>query len=487
MSHTAKRVIKNTFYILCAQILSRSLSTIFIIFSTRLLGVKAYGIFVLINTIILISGPITNLGIRALIIRRMSKEVDQAERIISNILFIRIVTAIVVYLCLLVYVNSYGYSDEIKELIYIAGLVIILNVITYTLESVFIAFEKLKAWGFISVGASLIFTIASIAALLLGGGLKALFIIKVGVAVGLAFIVIIVVRKRFFKFRPRLELVFSRKLLYNSLPFFVMLVISILNKKLDIMMLSFLDAPIDKLKAIGYYAPAHNILIAMMMLPKSINKALLPMVSQKIYEEHGIVQKSIEKATKLIMVTISIPVIVLTTLFSVEITRLLFGAEFSNTAVSLMILGWGYAFLALNIPTNSLIGSAKEIKQVLPLFTGTLILNLILNLLLIPKYSYVGASIATCVSLIIAFAARFYLFRTILKVSAREIFGYLKLLFILALLLAMGLLIKDHMSSHLLLLFCVAAYIVLLFIFKALDKEELGLIKKFFRKVRGKG
>jgi O-antigen/teichoic acid export membrane protein len=470
----AKRITKNTFYVFLAQFMIKLLHVVFIIYSARLLGAKLYGIFVLVNTMVFICSTFTNLGIRAMIVRKISKDKSNSESFLSNILTLRLCLATLIYLLLTLFVNLYGYPQEIRTLVYIAGIVIIVKIFTESFDTIFISHEKMKTWGMFTLLSTLSFTVLAIIVLALGFGLKVVFLINVIVAAIFAVIFGRYIWKHLFRFKLRFDSQLIKDILIQSIPFFAALLMITLNTKIDIIMLSMISGPVEGSEAIGYYGPAHNILLALMIFPRSLNIALLPVVSQKIYSDNQSVRIAIEKATKLIMITISFPIILATSFFSHEIVALIFGVKYIHSADALMILGWAYAFFALNLPTHSVLGSSKELNLFLPILLGVLLLNIGLNYFLIPKYSFIGAAIATCIVLFINFIGRFYFMRKILEVGISEIKEYLKLLVVLLISVGCVFIIKSFVPWYTLLVLTIIIYLFLLYISSAVKKEEIN-------------
>jgi len=473
------KIIKNTFYLFLSEILTKIISVIFIGYSARILGANAYGVFVLVSTMIVISSTFTNFGIRPMIIRKISKDRSNVEELISNILTMRLCLSIITYGALILFVNLNGYSQDIKLFVYIAGIAILFNPISDTFDTVFIAYERMKISGIFLVLPTFIFTTLSIIVLAYGYGLKYVFMVNVFVRAVFAFISGYFIWKRFFRFKPRINPILARDIAKESSLFFVVMLLNILNIKIDIIMISMMNGPIPSNLAIGYFAPAHNILFALMIFSQSLNKSMIPIVSQKIDTDPEFVRNSIVNATRFIMIAICFPVILATTFFSKEIVTLLFGSGYLMSAPALTILGWSYAFFALNIPANSILGSSRELKNFLPLLLGILLLNISLNYLLIPKYSYIGAAIATCVVMFLGFIGRFYFLRKIIQVRISELRGYLRLFFILGITIGSISLIRSYVLLPILIISTIVIYIFWLYIFKVFGKEEIDLVNQW--------
>ena len=111
----------------------------------------------------------------------------------------------------------------------------------------------------------------------------------------------------------------------------------------------------------------------------------------------------------------------------------------------MLILGWAYGFYALNLPSHSVLGSTKEMRYFLPVLAGSFVLNVALNFLLIPRYSYLGAAMGSTIVLALGFCCRFYFLHKILDMRLSAARPYLKLFLILLLTLAAGYAIRPQL------------------------------------------
>jgi O-antigen/teichoic acid export membrane protein len=93
-----------------------------------------------------------------------------------------------------------------------------------------------------------------------------------------------------------------------------------------------------------------------------------------------------------------IPVAVIFTIFSDQLTLGFYGREFLSSSLALRILIWAEVFVFMGVVNNSILVSTNQ-QKLDPLFTGaSAVINVILNVILIPRYSFVGAAIASLVS-----------------------------------------------------------------------------------------
>jgi O-antigen/teichoic acid export membrane protein len=105
--------------------------------------------------------------------------------------------------------------------------------------------------------------------------------------------------------------------------------------------------------------------------------------------------------TAIWLAVLTFPMFVLTFSLAQPLTLLLYGARYSDSAVYLSMLGFAYYFnacLGFNGVTLKVLG---KIKYIVFMNIAIGVLNILLNLLLIPRYGALGATVATAASMIV--------------------------------------------------------------------------------------
>jgi O-antigen/teichoic acid export membrane protein len=477
-----RAISRNVFYVYFSQVVRKLANLVFVAVAARLLGAQGYGAFLLVTTMVLAVTAFANFGLRPLIVRMISREPDRTDQLVGNVLVVRSALAVLAYAVLVAFVHVADYDSELRVLTAIGGVAILFNVLQDSLEAVMTGHQRMMLLGGISVVAALITTSVEVAVLASGLGLRWLFAASVAVQALVTMMMAETIRRRIARFGPHLEPAVVKPLLVACLPFLLAFVLGFMDTKVDVLMLSLVKGPVEPRLAIGYYGPAHTILMGLMLLPRSLNQVLVPVVSQQIYEDQSAVRDMIEKATKFVVLSVSFPAILLSSLFASEIVALLFGSQYGPSAPALTILGWAYGFYALNLPSHSVLGSTKEMRIFLPVLAGSFALNVALNFLLIPRYSYLGAAMGSTVVLALGFCARFYFLHRILDMRLSAARPYLKLFLILLLTLAAGYAIRPRLPWPVAAVVVALVYGGLLRALRAVEPEEwrffLGLLRR---------
>jgi len=178
------------------------------------------------------------------------------------------------------------------------------------------------------------------------------------------------------------------------------------------------------------------------------------------------------------MLILGIPIGVGTTLLARRIILLIFGEGYAPSVVVLQLLIWSMVFIFANAPFFRLFESTNK-QIVVTKITGLMVIvNVAINLILIPKFSYVGASIATLITEFVVVTLAFVLAeRNLYVVNKAELAGIM--LRVVSASTIMGLFVAYFQASNLFLLVISAGllYFGVLYIVKGIDKEDIMLVK----------
>lgn len=184
--------------------------------------------------------------------------------------------------------------------------------------------------------------------------------------------------------------------LRSILPLILIGLLQFLNKRTDIILLGVIKGP----ESVGIYQAvtriAELIIFSLMAANMSLGPAIASLYAKKDLKK---IQTLIRKSTNWVTIFFALPLFLGILFFGYWIL-LLFGPEFTQGTSALMILcgaqlinsALGTAGLILNMT-----GNERDSAWGMAIAT---VLNIILNLLLIPKYGLLGAACATGVSII---------------------------------------------------------------------------------------
>jgi O-antigen/teichoic acid export membrane protein len=189
-------------------------------------------------------------------------------------------------------------------------------------------------------------------------------------------------------------------------------------------------------------------------------------------------RSTLEGTTKFLFAFVAFPMIIATTFFAKEIVVLLFGPAYLPTVDALRILGWAYALVAATTPAFAVISTSRHLERYVPWALGWVLVNVILNLLLIPTYSFIGAAIATVITETLGWLFRLYLVKQMVGITFSDAHVLLDLIGPMGTTFGVAWFVHWAYSPPSLVLAPVVAatYLGTLVVFRAFRGEELTLL-----------
>jgi O-antigen/teichoic acid export membrane protein len=390
---SVRRIVRNTSFLTISQTISYAESFIYVILVARYLGPEGLGVLNFAIALTMIFGILANFGLTALTTREVARDKSTASKYAANVIPIELLFALISVGLIVVLVNALGYSQQTIYVVYILSIGMIASILSLVFFAIFQAFEQLKFQAIAQVITSIVPLCGAVIAISLH--LNVIFFALVsllGSAVVLAYVYAICVRKFFV---PRLEanLAFWRSALKEAWPMAAWGIGSIIYFRIDVVMISLIQGS----AAVGLYSIAYTLSEASTVVPTMLLASLFPILS-KLHQES---QESFsDTCAQLIryLLYLALPMAFFVTLWSRPIISLLYGAKFDPSVAALQILIWGAAIMYITMVIGTAFVATNRQKLGLNLTIALVAVNVCLNVLLIPKYSYFGASFATVVT-----------------------------------------------------------------------------------------
>ena len=157
--------------------------------------------------------------------------------------------------------------------------------------------------------------------------------------------------------------------------------------------------------AAGIYGQGHQAFDVLLLLPGLIGTALFPAMARYGMKNTADTVRMGERSLRFMMVAI-LPLTLLITFVSGPIIQWFDPDPKWNDAVPVMqIVIWGLPLMGAATVFNRLLITADREKAFVTIALVAMVANVTLNSILIPRYSYFGASWATIVSVIAAMIA----------------------------------------------------------------------------------
>lgn len=478
MTEKITNLAKNTSYFTLALILQKIISFTYFTLIARALGPEDLGKYYFAISFASIFSILIDLGLTNVLTREIAKAKSQANNYFGAILAIKLPLSVVTGLFIIIAANLFGYAELTKILIYFSTVCVILDSFTATFFSVSRGFHNLSFESIASVLFQIIVLIIGVAVLKLNLGLKWLmgalllasifnFIYSLYVAIGI--------------FKLSLKPIYNPKLikliLKISISFGLFSVFQKVYTYFDTVLLATLAGDYY----VGLYQVAFKIINAIQFLPLAFTASLYPAMSAYWASNRNQLSITFERAMNYLII-IALPISIGIAILADKIV-LIFKSGFQGAVLPLKISIIALLFMFTAYPIGSLLNACDKQKINTINMAITVAFSIILNLLLIPKFQAVGASLAVLISSILMLALGLIQVSKIIAYQPKKIFNVLgKSLLASVLLMIFIVYSKNYLNIFIIAPSSAIIYFIILYYLKAFKKEDLASLYRSFIK-----
>ncbi len=467
-------VAKNFLWLTAGEFSSRLIRAFVMIYAARILGAHGYGVFSYILDLAGFFTIFSSVGISFMLTRDMSQQPEKRYEFFATTFFIRIVLLVLSLLLLLVAAPLFSRVEGVRPLFVFAALLVAFDGFRDLSSAVFRAFERMEFEALTSGVTNITIACVALLAIVFVPTPYALTISYVsGAGVGALLGIFLLrnwFRKIFTHFRKELVL----PILKTASAILLASFFGPFMLQIDTIMLGWWKGVAE----VGRYAAAQRIIFLLLVLPDILSLTIFPMLSRLVKEGNAArLQALVERAFS-VLFAIALPLLLGGVILASPLLLFLYGEEYVSSALTLQILLLTLFWLfPRGVVYNIVLAHDRRFVMASSAALGA-VTNVILNVILIPRYGGAGSAIATfcavCVNrgLIFREARRlqkFSTFRLLPKVIIASLAGpglmsYILLLF--------------HVHVLLIILLSALFYFLILILLRAPIVEEF---RAFFR------
>ena len=492
------KIAKGAVLVFLGMILGRAITYLYIILLAKL-GSTEYGLLNLGFTLISIFSVIAIFGLRKGIVRYIAyfKEKKDEPRIKGTILSsLKISLPISLILASLLFFFPEFISNllfnkvEMAPILKIFSLVIPFLTLTEVFTNSTVGFQEVKYQVWIRdiipniIKLALTYFLISLGYSLMGVAWA--YVIAVIIASLLSFYFL---QKKVFpiyKNNIKAKLI-TKSLFIYSAPLIFAGLLQMIIRWADVLMIG----RFRTISEVGIYSvtlPTANLLT---IAPTALMALFLPIITG-LYSKNKSkdIHKISETTSRWILIT-NLPIFFFILLYSKEILKIMFGSEYVLGTTALIILIFAYMIRSLAHVHASILNMIKKNKTLFKIIVISSILNIILNYLLIPTLGIEGGAIATAVALLVNFILLTLSAYKFEKIQPLKWKFYSKIILVGLFVYILMFILKPLILVDNLWMLLLAAlvygfiYVILIFIFKLIVKEDKIFIKKILTKLRG--
>jgi O-antigen/teichoic acid export membrane protein len=473
----SQKVARNT----ATQIIGKGISTILGLLAmaiiARYLGASGFGTYTTIFTFISFFAIIADFGLTLVTAQMISEPGADENKLLSNLLSIRLLSAIVFLGLGPIAVMFFPYSHEIK----IGVLILSASFLFVALNQVLMGlFQKQLTTGkavLADIVSRIVFLIGTYITAVNNLGLETILIVSV-IASAVSFIIQLLCSRKTVDWKLECDWTVWKNIWKKSWPLAVTIAFNLIYLKADTLILSLIKDPTE----VGLYGSAYKIIDILVTVPFMFAGVILPILTADFINKNTVHLNKVMARGFDFMIIMALPLIVGTQFLAKNIMVIVAGKEFAPAGIILQMLIVAAAIIFLSCLFSHLIIAVNRQKKMIGSYVFTAITALIGYLIFIPKYSYFGAAGVTiyselCILIFSIYYSKKYAdisikWKTTMKALLSSVIMGVFLFFIPASFSAnlFGLLLTILGASLL--------YFLSLYILKAISRNDLPIWKK---------
>ncbi|MFN8595265.1 MAG: oligosaccharide flippase family protein [Anaerolineae bacterium] len=411
---TARRVAKNSIAPMLLNLFNRAIDFAFAALMLRILQPASAGNYYFAVVIVGWFEILMNFGLNTFLTREVARDRAQANRLLVNSSTLRLMLGAIalplVVVVILAWNGLFTLTLDTAIAIMLLALAQIPSSLSTGLTSMFYAYEKAEYPAVIGVVTVLLKVTFGVPVLIAGGGIIGLAAVSLLVnLITFAILSRLMVRSIMW---PKYEgdPALRRDMLRESFPLMINHLLATLFFKVDVPMLESLRGSVT----VGWYSTAYKWLDALNIIPAYSTLALFPVMSRQATEDKDALMRSTRFAIKF-LVMLALPLAVVTTFIAPTLVLFLGGSSYlPHAGIALQIMIWSIPFGWINSIVNYILIALGQQSKLTRAFIVGLTFNVIANLILIPRFSYVAAALITILSeLVEGFVFVIYLERSL--------------------------------------------------------------------------
>lgn len=389
--YSVRIVRKNITWLQASWIVTNLSSGFLGILVVRYLGSQDYGLFATAVVVATVFAVFLDFGFSELMVREGSRRESEIRSHLGSSLLAYSLLGVVCYITMAGFACMAHYSQGVVLLIMIYGIGTFSARGWQIWQAIFRIQQRLDLHAKLEIGAALLRASLLAAFLLFRLGLVALVSIHAAVSV-LFFGLHIVIGKRFY--RPTLDFTHTLRCIRPAVPFGISAALFFFYRQTDVLMLSLMSSP----EIIGAYAAVYRLIILLYELPLIVfNKTLLPTMFRS-YKDNPQELKKIYATGSRYMLGLGVLFSFFLYFYAKTIVLTLFGQSYEHAALALRILAFGVPLRYLSAGAEATLTAVDRMKDKVMAQGAVALLNVALNLILIPAYSLNGAAVASLIS-----------------------------------------------------------------------------------------
>ncbi|MFC1511049.1 flippase [Candidatus Margulisiibacteriota bacterium] len=465
-----RKIIRGFLTLSTAEVVSKILFFLATIYLARTLGPAQYGLISFALALLTYFSLGANLGLDTLGIRTIARNKAEVKTQAQQILPLKFFLGLCSLLLLILVLFLIDKPLAEKQLILLFALSIL--PMTILIEWVFQGLERFALVGWSRIINNLFFVLAVVLFVKNAANIIYVPLFKLA-SLSLAGLFLFVNFWRSFGWlKLQINVSAWKSLIRQSWPMGLYMIMGLVMANLDIVMLGFMRSN----QEVGYYGAVYKFIGVWIVLIGAFLNIVFPVIAHFFTSSRPDFQRVVNQSIKLILI-FALPIALVGPLLADQLIVIVFGGQYLAGSLAFRILLWTMLPISLNSVIAWSLLAANDEKKVIRILLWQTIVNVGLNLVLIPIYGIAGAAVATFISELIG--VLFY-YQTLKRHLQPNISSYLIRQLLAAMVMMLLFSVLRGLTIYLLLPVAALTYFICLILAGAISKDELQRFAGYF-------
>jgi O-antigen/teichoic acid export membrane protein len=382
-------IFKNTFWLAVAEGITRIFKLVLIVFVARILGATEYGKFTFALAFVTIFAIFSDFGLSDITIRELSQD-GKKEKDYSAILSLKIILSLSMLAPIIGSSFFITLDPTVQRVIWILAIYTVIDNFSGIIYAAIRARQKMQyeSWG--KITQALIVTAAGFFILFNFPSVENLSYSYLFASYITFIFILLFFHFKIFHLSIDWNINIWKKFLRLSWPLAFTAIFTLIYTSIDSIMMGYWG----QITETGWYNAAYNIVTATLAPMTLISISFFPVLSKAFKESKEKLQNIWDYQMKL-MIILAIPLVIGGIVLAPKIIDFIYDPSFAPSIFAFQILMIVAGFIYLSEPFYRVLIASDQQKKIIFITLVGAMVNIILNFILIPRYSLYGAAIAS--------------------------------------------------------------------------------------------
>lgn len=466
------KIARNASILFTATVISGLFFFISQIVIARYLGSSEFGVYSFTFAYAAISSYLIEGGLGTLMIREVSRHKNQAAQYLVGSIFNKACLLIVALIIAWVGLHYLQKDWAVTRLVFIFTVASFFEILANSFINIFKAYEEMLYPGIFQILKNFLIMVATLTAAYAGFSLIGMALLySAACFFALLFIAVLFSLKH--SIVTTLDIGFSLKMMKSSVSFCSYGLAFIFYTRIGTILVSLLQGD----AAAGLYSASFKLVDMLSSVPGIFVSVSFPAMSIAHLESRETLRLVFKKVTQILIILI-LPICIGTSIIPGKIISYLYGSEYLPSSDALRVLIWAGLFIFMASPSVTLLNATNNQRKNFVIIAVVAVINVVLSMFLISRYSYTGASYAMVISEIFSFGLLYFSTHLYLKAGMVDLLMKPVIAGI-----AMGIVTFYIQGLNLaaVIFFSACVYSLSLVLLKTFSKEDIVTFKKIWK------